>query len=176
MVSSRSSSGSGQLEGFQRRRSRTPPWHQVLIQSDQEDRDQAIAGNGKGRLVIQDVRVSQRDVDVQTEVQLRHGDRTLTGQASGAATPRSRLRAASEAAAHALQQLLGEDIRLEILSLDVDDGPGTGDRVTVVVELLTPALVETLLGIALTRHGLPETAAVRAVLDAVNRLLPADLS
>jgi hypothetical protein len=98
------------------------------------------------------------------------GDAEATGYAEGSAAAATRLRLVASAALDALRQL---DEGAEALEVEDASATQVGSREVIVVTLvyLDPPHEHELVGAALARRS-PDVAAVRAVLDAVNRRLP----
>lgn len=114
---------------------------------------------------------SSRDEPV-IEVTLTLGDRRLVGRSVGPATGDAGPRTAAIAALGALREVLPPGVDIELGWLDVVDDP-VGERPRVAnsgVYCTTPRGTQTFLGSALA-SGDPRVAAVRATLDALNRIL-----
>lgn len=166
----------GERRGRESTDSRTPSWHRVPIDRGNGDpivppREEEGAGHGaaaRDRLRLSDVSVTQVGVTCEIRVTLAAGDERLTGTASSAAVRTARHRAVARATVDALNQLVGADVRLELLSLDGLSGSEAPARIVSSLLLVTPADTEVLVGAA--REGdRPEMAVARATLAAVNR-------
>lgn len=160
---------------------RTPPWHNVLIEgggrrptpapeTSAPNATRSREGPFRARLELSDVSVTQAGVACEVRVALAVGDETFTGSASSAAVPSARHRAIARATVDAVNQVLGDDGRLELLSLDELSPSGAPARLVSSVLLVTPSNTETLVGAALEGDR-PEIGVARATLDAVNRRL-----
>jgi hypothetical protein len=103
-------------------------------------------------------------------ITLSSGGQEATGFAEGSSAAVTRLRLVSSAALDALRQLddVADDLELEDASIA---RVGGHDVALVTLVHVDPPHEYELIGSALARQS-PDTAAVRAVLDAVNRRLP----
>jgi len=124
------------------------------------------------RPVFSDIRVDRQGLDASVEVTLRSEGVTTTGRAEGLATAQATLRTAALATLDALRAIVGEDARLSLEWVEVLEaaGPGRPQIVQTAVGHLSQRGEEVFVGSALGRWNLQE-AAVRAVLDALNRRL-----
>lgn len=103
-------------------------------------------------------------------VSLRWDSNVFTGTASGAAASAMRARQIAEATVEALRQVVHKDAALAVSSMDV---PTLGSRQVAVAQivLVTEATERMLIGSAYVEED-ESRAVVRAVLDALNRVLP----
>jgi len=108
-------------------------------------------------------------LDVTASVTLASGDRTAVGEARGSATSSGVHRAVALATLRAVEQLVGDAVRVELEHLDVTP-MGTERTVVVLLTLLTERGGETLTGAATVRDDVRQ-AVIRATLDALNRRL-----
>jgi hypothetical protein len=124
------------------------------------------------RPVFSHITVDRRELDASVEVTLRSEGVTWTGRAEGLATAQATLRSAALATLEALRAIVGQEARLSLEWLEVLDaqGPGRPQIVQAAVGHLSRKGEEVFVGTALGRWNLQE-AAVRAVLDALNRRL-----
>jgi hypothetical protein len=99
-------------------------------------------------------------------VTLRWHGEEYVGTATGPAAPSARLRLVGEAALRAVEDIIGD----EALALDAVGAPGIGMRKVIVAVVVSTGTIgeEVAVGSALS-HGDDSEAAVRAVLDALNR-------
>ena len=103
-------------------------------------------------------------------ITLASGGREATGFAEGSSASATRLRLVSSATLDALRQLDAAAEALEIEDASIARVGGHDVAVVTLVHVDPPQEYE-LLGAALARQS-PDAAAVRAILDAVNRRLP----
>jgi hypothetical protein len=103
-------------------------------------------------------------------VSLSSGDVEATGYAEGSAANATRLRLIASATLDALRQLNSGAEALEVEDASVAR-VGSRDVIAVALIHLDPPHEHELVGAALARSS-PDVAAVRAVLDAINRRLP----
>jgi hypothetical protein len=96
---------------------------------------------------------------------LWHGDEYV-GTATGPAAPSARLRLVGEAALRAVESIIGD----EALALDAIGAPGIGMRKVIVSLVVStgPQGEDVVVGSAIS-HGDDSEAAVRSILDALNR-------
>jgi hypothetical protein len=107
--------------------------------------------------------------DVRVTITLDYADRKHFGQAIGRADAPHRPRLAAEAALHAVENLTGNSLDLELLAVAT---AALGEaRVALAQVRLGGAADAVLVGSALIREDDPSLAAVRAVMDALNRRL-----
>lgn len=108
-------------------------------------------------------------LDVTASVTLASAERTAVGEARGSATSSGVHRAVALATLRAVEQLVGDSVRVELEHLDVTP-MGTERTVVVLLTLLTGRGGETLTGAATVRDDVRQ-AVIRATLDALNRRL-----
>ncbi len=103
-------------------------------------------------------------------VSLTWKNEMFVGESVGPSGPTSRIRLVGEAALAALERSIGEDTAFALASLEV---PRVGSRDVAVAQIVMVSGGEErfLVGCALA-GGDPAQAAVRSVLDAVNRVVP----
>ena len=107
--------------------------------------------------------------DVRVTITLDYRDRHHYGQAIGLADPPHRPRLAAEAALQAVESLSGNTLDLELLAVAT---AALGDTQIALAQIrLTGIGEDVLVGSALIRENDPSLAAVRAVMDALNRRL-----
>lgn len=122
------------------------------------------------RPVLVDVSEALDGATADVTVTMRWEDSLLIGRASGAAAHSTRPRLVAEATLAALRQSIREGTALGVSSMDV---PTLGTRTVAIAQivLVTKGSEKPLIGAAFVEED--ETRAiVRAVLDALNRLLP----
>lgn len=92
------------------------------------------------------------------------------GQATGPGASATRLRLVGEATLHALEQAIGEDVGLALAAVET---PTVGNRQVAVAQvvMVSGGDERLMVGSALVAQD-PSQAAVRSVLDAVNRQVP----
>jgi len=111
--------------------------------------------------------------DVRVTITLDYGDRHHYGQAIGRADPPHRPRLAAEAALQAVESLSGNTLDLELLAVAT---AALGATQIALAQVRLGGIGENVLvGSALIRENDPSLAAVRAVMDALNRRLGAVL-
>lgn len=122
------------------------------------------------RPALVDVSESFEGSRAEVTVTLRWQDSLLIGAATGAAAVATRPRQIAEATLEAIRQAIHGDAALAVSSMDV---PSLGNRRVAVAQivLVTEARERMLIGSALVEED-DTRAVVRAVLDALNRLLP----
>ncbi len=121
------------------------------------------------RIVLEAVQMNLSGQVATAVVRLREGGRRVSSRAVDRNVEARRLRLLGEAAARALTELL--PVGYGLLLADIQSvGTEVGDAVVAAATLLTPEGEQTLMGVARTETGVAE-AAVRAVLNAVNRRL-----
>jgi hypothetical protein len=108
-------------------------------------------------------------LDVTATVTLASGDRTAVGEARGLASQTGVHKAVASATLRAVEQLVGDGVRVELEHLEVTP-MGTERTVVVLLTLLTPQGGESLTGAAAGRDDVRQ-AVIRATLDALNRRL-----
>ena len=111
--------------------------------------------------------------DVRVTITLDYGNRQHYGQAIGRADPPHRPRLAAEAALRAVEGLAGNTLDLELLAVAT---AALGEARIALAQVRLGGVGENILvGSALIREDDPSLAAVRAVMDALNRRLGAVL-
>ncbi len=92
------------------------------------------------------------------------------GQATGPGASATRLRLVGEATLHALEQAIGEDTALALAAVET---PTVGNRAVAIAQvvMVSGGDERLMVGSAIVGQD-PSQAAVRAVLDAVNRQVP----
>lgn len=142
----------------------TPPPEPVTVPAAPSEAPRA----GR-RVAIRRMQLVSSGLEVTATVTLGHGDRTVTGEATGTATSTGVHRSVAAATLRALEKLVGEDARFEVEGVEVTV---TGGERTVVVALtmVSGHGSERLTGSATVREDVRQ-ACVRAALDALNRRL-----
>lgn len=135
-----------------------------VVQIESED-----VGTGNRPSVVD---VIERPIGAKTEVMvsLAWQAELYTGRATGPSGPTTRLRTIGEATLDALDEATGVDAAMALASLDIVTAGGRQVILATVV-LVTGGEERLLIGSALSGSD-PSRAAVRAVLDAVNRIVP----
>jgi hypothetical protein len=135
-----------------------------VVQIDTED-----AGRSD-RPAIVDIVEEPDGSRLRVNVTLAWQNEMFTGSAVGPSATTTRLRSIGEATIAALEQAIGEDIALALSALET---PSIGGRQVAVAHVVIVSSGEErlLVGSALVGPN-PAQAAVRSVLDAVNRLVP----
>ena len=105
--------------------------------------------------------------DARITVVLDYHDHRFYGQALGDAAPQHRARLAGEAALRAVESLTGSRVQLELLAVAAADL----GRARVALAQIRLDDDEILVGSALMPDGEADQAAVKAVMDALNRRL-----
>jgi len=126
--------------------------------------------DGGIRPALVDVSENLEGSTAEVTVTLRWEDSLLIGKSSGAAASSMRARQVAEATLEAVKQAIHSSAAAAISSMDV---PILGSRQVAVAQvvLVTESGERTLIGSALVEDD-ERRAVVRAVLDALNRLLP----
>ncbi len=126
--------------------------------------------DGGFRPALVDIAETLEGSKARVEVSLRWNSQVFKGNSSGAASTTTRSRQIAEATIDALRQGIHPDAALAVGSMDV---PVLGGRPVAVAQvvLVTDATERMLIGSALVEDD-EARAVVRAVLDALNRLLP----
>ncbi len=106
--------------------------------------------------------------DVRVTITLDCGKKRHYGQAIGEADPSHRPRLAAEAALRAVEHLIGDDTRLELMAVAT---AGLGQARIALAQIRAGDNGDMLVGTAVIREDDPPLAAVRAVMDALNRRL-----
>jgi hypothetical protein len=122
------------------------------------------------RPAVVDVAEATDSSRTEVTVTLKWKERLLVGQAAGAAASATRWRLIAEATLEAVRQAIHEDVGLGVSSMDV---PTLGSRPIAIAQIVvvTESTERTLIGSAYADDD-GARAVVRAVLDALNRLLP----
>ena len=130
--------------------------------------DSALTAGDRPALV--DVGETIEGSRAEITVTLRWKQRLLVGQSTGAAATSTRWRLVAEATLEAVRQSIHNEIGLGISSVDL---PTLGSRTIAVAQvvIVTEASERMLIGSAYVEDE-ESRAVVRAVLDALNRLLP----
>jgi len=165
---------------------RTKPPKQLV--RDVQSLSQALFGEDIDRRVVSVVQLADSDLDgglrpalvdvaetldgsrAEVKVSLRWGGEILKGSATGAAASTMRARQVAEATVDAVRAAIHPEAALAVNSMDV---PELGSRRVAVAQivLVTEARERLLIGSAYVEEDEPR-AVVRAVLDALNRVLP----
>ena len=129
-------------------------------------------GGVRHRPVFSGMKVDRGALDTHVQVTLAVGGSAYVGSAEGLATRRATTRTAADATLAALRELLPADSRVQLEWLEVIEGPEPGRPAVVqtAVTFLSREGEEIYVGSAIVRNDL-HTAAVRATLDALNRVL-----
>ncbi len=155
---------------------------------DVQSLGQALFGLDIDRRVVSVVQLSDADLELgarpavvdvsetfegsraEVTVTLKWKDRLLIGRATGAAATVTRARQIAEATLEALRQTIHPQVALDVSSMDI---PTLGSRRVAIAQvvLVTEATERMLIGAAYVEDE-DSRAVVRAVLDALNRLLP----
>jgi hypothetical protein len=122
------------------------------------------------RPAVVDVSEAFEGSRAEVTVTLKWQDQLLIGQATGAAATVTRPRQIAEATLEAVRQAIHPQVAVEVSSMDI---PTLGSRRVAVAQvvLVTEATERMLIGSAYVEDE-DSRAVVRAVLDALNRLLP----
>lgn len=130
--------------------------------------DSVLSGGTRPALV--DVAESIDSNRNEVTVTLKWRERLLVGQSTGAAATATRWRLIAEATLEAVRQSIHQDVGLGISAIDV---PTLGSRLIAIAQVVvvTETSERNLIGSAYV-EGEESKAVVRAVLDALNRLLP----
>ncbi len=178
--------GNGQIEEIHvlARRNKAPK----QIVRDVQSLSQALFGEDIDRRVVSVVQLADSDLDgglrpalvdisetldgsrAEIVVKLRWKDSVFSGTSGGAASTATRARQIAEATIDAVRQGIHPDAALAVSSMDI---PVLGTRQIAVAQivLVTDATERMLIGGAYVEDD-EARAVVRAVLDALNRLLP----
>ncbi|MGB7859596.1 MAG: hypothetical protein WBM90_03790 [Acidimicrobiia bacterium] len=178
--------GNGHIDEIHVLARRNKPPKQLV--RDVQSLSQALFGLDIDRRIVSVVQLSDADLDggirpalvdvsetfegsrSEVTVTLRWEDSLLIGKSSGAAASSMRARQVAEATLEAIRQSIHTSAAIAISSMDV---PTLGSRQVAIAQvvLVTQNRERTLIGSAFVEED--ETrAVVRAVLDALNRLLP----
>jgi hypothetical protein len=178
--------GNGHIEEIHVLARRTKPPKQVV--RDVQSLSQALFGEEIDRRVVSVVQLSDSDLDLglrpalidvgevldgsraEVSVSMRWQNEVFTGVSKGAAAMSTRPRQIAEATLDALRQAIHRDTALAVSSMDI---PTLGGRKVAVAQVVvvTEATERHLIGCAYAEDE-ESRAVVRAVLDALNRVLP----
>lgn len=178
--------GNGQIEEIHVLARKTKPPKQLV--RDVQSLSQALFGEEIDRRVVSVVQLADADlesgfrpalVDVseilegsraEVTVTLRWESEMFSGKAKGAAATTTRPRQIAEATLDAIRQAIQRDTALAIASMDI---PVLGSRKVAIAQVVvvTEATERHLIGCAYVEDE-DSRAVVRAVLDALNRVLP----
>lgn len=127
-----------------------------------------VAGD---RPIIEDVGETVDGAKMEITVTLSWHDQKLVGKASGAAAATTRLRLVAEATVNALSQALQDGTAFAVSAVDT---PVVGSQEVAIAQvvIVSEGIERLMVGSALVA-GDPSRAMVRAVLDALNRQVPA---
>jgi len=119
------------------------------------------------RLVIDRVQLVSAGLGVTVSVTLRAGDRSVVGEAEGAATATALHRSVAEATLRAVEAVVDQKVRFAVEHVEI---ASTGEERTalVVVSMLTERVTQRLSGASVVREDVRQ-AVIRGVLAAVNR-------
>lgn len=125
---------------------------------------------GGERPSILDIREATEGARLDAAVTLGWQGEVFVGEASGPAASATRLRLIGEATLRALEAAIGGEIGLALAALET---PTVGNRQVAIAQVVVVSAGEerTMVGSALVGKE-PSQAAVRAVLDAINRHIP----
>jgi hypothetical protein len=178
--------GNGHIEEIHVLARRNKPPKQVV--RDVQSLSQALFGEEIDRRVVSVVQLSDSDLEVgfrpalvdvsetldgsraEVSVALRWQNEVFTGTAKGAAATSTRSRQIAEATLEAIRQAIHQEAALAVSSMDI---PVLGSRRVAVAQVVvvTEATERHLIGCAYVEDE-ESRAVVRAVLDALNRVLP----
>ena len=178
--------GNGHIEEIHVLARRNKPPKQVV--RDVQSLSQALFGEEIDRRVVSVVQLADSDLDIgfrpalidvgevldgsraEVSVSLRWQNEVFTGLAKGAAAMTTRPRQIAEATLDAIRQAIRHDTALAVSSMDI---PMLGGRRVAVAQVVvvTEASERHLIGSAYAEDE-ESRAVVRAVLDALNRVLP----
>jgi hypothetical protein len=131
-------------------------------------RPSTLATVSSSRPAIHAIEQDSDGEDVRVTITLDCGDERHYGQAIGEADPPHRPRLAAEAALRAVEHLIGGNARLELLAVAT---AGLGQARIALAQIRADDTNDVLVGTAVIREDDPSLAAVRAVMDALNRRL-----
>jgi hypothetical protein len=125
---------------------------------------------GGDRVVVEDVTETVDGSRMTIAVSLKWQDKMLVGEAQGPAASSTRLRLVAEATVSALQQVLTDRAAVAVAAADT---PTVGGRAVAIAQvvIVSEGVERVVVGSALVGAD-PSRAMVRAVLDALNRLVP----
>ncbi|HEU4917296.1 MAG TPA: hypothetical protein VFV13_12120 [Acidimicrobiia bacterium] len=178
--------GNGHIEEIHVLARRNKPAKQVV--RDVQTLSQALFGEEIDRRVVSVVQLADSDLETgfrpalidvgevldgsraEVSVSLRWQNEVFTGMAKGAAAMSTRPRQIAEATLDAIRQAIHRDTALAVSSMDI---PALGGRKVAVAQVVvvTEATERHLIGCAYVEDE-ESRAVVRAVLDALNRVLP----
>ncbi|NOY56423.1 MAG: hypothetical protein GXP34_10615 [Actinobacteria bacterium] len=117
-----------------------------------------------------DIKEVPQGTRITASVSLGWQGEVFVGEADGPAASATRLRLVGDATLHALEQAIGGDIGLALAALEIAT---VGNRPVAIAQVVVVSGGEerAMVGSALAGQDLPQ-AAVRAVLDALNRYVP----
>jgi hypothetical protein len=120
-----------------------------------------------GRLMIERVQLVSAGLGVSIAVTLRAGERTVTGEAEGAATTSALHRSVAAATLRAVEEIVEHRVRFDVEHVEI---AVTGEERTalVVVSMLSDRSTQRLSGASVVREDVRQ-AVIRGVLAAVNR-------
>ena len=120
-----------------------------------------------GRLMIERVQLVSAGLGVSVTVTLRSGDRSVTGEAEGAATTSALHRSVAAATLRAVEEVVEHQVRFDVEHVEI---AVTGEERTalVVVSMLSDRATQRLSGASVVREDVRQ-AVIRGVLAAVNR-------
>ena len=149
-----------------------PPEEQLAAVTNHRREAPVADAAGGDRVVFESASAVRRGLTCTAEVVLRRGDEVVTGSAEGSPAAAATQRLVAEAALAGFRALDPAASRADVETATV---LSVGDRqvaLTTVV-LVLPPNEEVVTGSAPVRSGDPHEALARAVLDALNRRLPA---
>lgn len=122
------------------------------------------------RPAVLDIKEVPQGTRITASVSLGWQGEVFVGEADGPAASATRLRLVGDATLHALEQAIGGDIGLALAALEIAT---VGNRPVAIAQVVVVSGGEerAMVGSALAGQDLPQ-AAVRAVLDALNRYVP----
>jgi hypothetical protein len=119
------------------------------------------------RLVIDRVQLVSAGLGVTVSVTLRAGDRSVVGEAEGAATATALHRSVAEATLRAVEAVVDQKVRFAVEHVEIASTGGERTAL-VVVSMLTERVTQRLSGASVVREDVRQ-AVIRGVLAAVNR-------
>ena len=134
---------------------------------DERVEEPASSRAASSRLVIDRVQLVSAGLGVTVSVTLRAGDRSVVGEAEGAATATALHRSVAEATLRAVEAVVDQKVRFAVEHVEI---ASTGEERTalVVVSMLTERVTQRLSGASVVREDVRQ-AVIRGVLAAVNR-------
>lgn len=120
-----------------------------------------------GRLMIERVQLVSAGLGVSVSVTLRAGERSVLGEAEGAATTSALHRSVAAATLRAVEEVVDHQVRFDVEHVEIAT---TGEERTalVVVSMLSERATQRLTGASVVREDVRQ-AVIRGVLAAVNR-------